>query len=263
MALTEKERNIIRFYEGDTQGDDPFYSDPKAYLTINSLFFEGVENELARTDEKKKLNPAFLDDDDRLLDVITTLYESGYHLKNPADRILYRVERYQDYLAMKERGATVSFTSTSTAGFLNAYSDKRGLALLVIHLKKGVPCIDMAEVLDYYKKAEESEVLLLPGTKVKVKEKELPKEYLGITDMDGKEPQVYAEIVIEGIRPVEEKECVSEEFDREKAKEFYGYLNAHKKPTMESFEEYLHWKEQIRTKIRHNIADVQKNDMEK
>ena len=33
----------IRFYEGDTHGDDPFWGDPKGYCTLNALLFPGIE----------------------------------------------------------------------------------------------------------------------------------------------------------------------------------------------------------------------------
>ena len=47
--MTEEMLQAIRYYEGDVSGNDPFWGDPKAYCTINSLLFSGVENEIART----------------------------------------------------------------------------------------------------------------------------------------------------------------------------------------------------------------------
>ena len=37
---TENEIKAIKFYRGDVSGGDSFYGDGKAYVTLNSLFFE-------------------------------------------------------------------------------------------------------------------------------------------------------------------------------------------------------------------------------
>ncbi|MBO4919619.1 MAG: hypothetical protein J5365_05625 [Erysipelotrichaceae bacterium] len=50
--MNEKQLKAIRYYEGDVSGDDPFWSDPKAYVTLNSLFFEGIEAERRRARER-------------------------------------------------------------------------------------------------------------------------------------------------------------------------------------------------------------------
>ncbi|MBR0384980.1 MAG: hypothetical protein IJI05_00360, partial [Erysipelotrichaceae bacterium] len=184
----EKEMSVIRYYEGDVSGTDPFWSDTKAYLTINSLFFPGIENEVARTDENKKLNPHFFDDDERVLDICATLFKCGYKLPSAEEQTVYRVERYKDYQQMKTAGATISFTSTSTAGFLKQYSDRRGIALLKITVMPGVPCIDMEKALDYYAKSQEHEILLLPGSELEIEEKPLREEWMDIIDMDGQPP---------------------------------------------------------------------------
>ena len=255
--ISKEEERIIRFYEGDVEGEDPFWSDRKAYLTVNSLFFDGIDNEVARTDENKKLNPAFLDDVDRLLSVCTALY--GAALKNPIKeaKTLSRVERYQDYLRMKEKGATISFTSTSTADFLNDYRDKRGLALLHIEIPAGTPCIDMAAVLPYYAKAEESEILLMPFTAMVIKEKEPDENLRRITDMDGKEPLVYAEMEVTGLlkRPVEE---VDEKILRkyaESGKRVYESLNRHDLPKQEDILRYSQFKKMFIRKLNNLLHE--------
>ena len=53
----------LRFYTGDVREEDPadpIFSDAKAYVTLNSLLFEGTETETAGSEEGRKLNPAFL-----------------------------------------------------------------------------------------------------------------------------------------------------------------------------------------------------------
>ena len=248
IRLSEKEKEIIRYYEGDVSGTDPFWSDPKAYLTINSLFFPGIENEVARTDESKKLNPHFFDDDERTVDVCQTLFESGLKLSEDREIKVFRVERYRDYLQMKDRGSTVSFTSTSTAGFLKSYSDKRGIALLNITIEPNVPCINMAAVLDYYAKKEEQEILLLPGSIVEIKEKPVEEQYMDILDMDGNPPKVMADIKVKGISYPDLKED-SYSFDRESLYRVYDRLNSHQRPDESDVEDYLVYKKYILKKI--------------
>ena len=163
-------------------------------------------------------------------------------MKNPLKetKIVSRVERYQDYLRVREKGATVSFTSTSTADFLNDYRDKRGLALLKIEIPAGTPCIDMAALLPYYAKAQESEILLMPLTELSVKEKELDEKMALITDMDGKQPQVYAEMTVTGFvgRKTEE---VDEDIlygYADSGKKVYECLNRHALPSEEDVRKY-------------------------
>ena len=64
--LNEKEIRALRFYIGDVSGSDPFFSDPKAYVVLNSLFFPDISSERARAAEGKLLNPAIIADTERL-----------------------------------------------------------------------------------------------------------------------------------------------------------------------------------------------------
>ncbi len=251
--LTEKEKNIIRYYEGDVSGTDPFWSDPKAYLTINSLFFPGIENETARTDESKKLNSAFFDDDERTLDVLQTLFECGQRLISEKEITSFRVERYLDYRQMKAAGKTIGFTSTSTGGFLKQYSDRRGIALLEIRIMPQTPIIDMAAVLDHYAKAQEREILLLPQCRLEMREKPVLPEYMDIIDMDGNPPLIMAEVKVSGLslqRPDEED---SGEIDRQSLYRVYETLNAHQKPDEKDVREYIRYKKQLMLQLYDRI----------
>ena len=255
--LSEKEKSIIRFYEGDVSGDDPFWSDPKAYLTINSLFFPGIENEIARTNEEKKLNAHFFDDDERTLDVIQTLFTSGLKFRDGKTRQVFRVERYRDYLQMKEKGKTISFTSTSATGFLKQYSDRRGIALLEITVMPHVPCIDMAAELDYYAKKSEQELLLLPGSTLDVKEKPVPEEYMDIIDMDGNPPMLMVEMKITGINePVMANE--EKTFDRAALYRVYDALNSHLTLSLDDINDYIAYKKWLMRRLYERI----KKDMQ-
>ena len=66
MELRDAQLRAVKWYIGDVEGDDPFWGDPKAYVTLNSLFFPGTATEEARAAEGKPLNPEILRDEERL-----------------------------------------------------------------------------------------------------------------------------------------------------------------------------------------------------
>lgn len=191
--LTEDQLNAVRWYTGDVEGDDPFWGDPKAYVGVNALFFPGIGTETLRAAEGKRLNPALLADEERLRETLRVLLSAF----TPAARELQtsRVERLSDYEAMKAAGHTLSFTSTSENGFLAAYSDRRGIALLRFRIPAGTPVIRMADALPYYAKSEEAEVLLPPGLSLMLTECPVPEAFLHIRDADGAPPQCYVQAV--------------------------------------------------------------------
>ena len=191
--LTETQLAAVRWYTGDVEGDDLFWGDPKAYVGVNALFFPGIGTETLRAAEGKRLNPALLADEERLRETLRALLSAF----TPAERELQtsRVERLSDYEAMRTAGHTLSFTSTSENGFLAAYSDRRGIALLQFRIPEGTPVIRMADALPYYAKSEEAEVLLPPGLALTLEECPVPEAYLHIRDADGAPPQCYVRAV--------------------------------------------------------------------
>ena len=74
-----KQEDVIRFYEGDVKESDPFYSDPKAYVTWNALLFPGFETEKARSEENRYLNPAFLDHIPEVIDMSVQLIHCMFY----------------------------------------------------------------------------------------------------------------------------------------------------------------------------------------
>ncbi|MDE6730485.1 MAG: hypothetical protein K2J71_06890 [Oscillospiraceae bacterium] len=162
--LTSEEIRAVKFYIGDCAGEShPFWGDPKAYLVLNSLFFDGIRTEQARIAEGKFLNPEIVADRERLKHLLRNLLSAFRKSCNPDWLTVCRVERFQDFQAMQQAGRTISFTSTSQGGFLDAYWDRAGIALLHIEIPPRTPCIDMQEFFgDAYAKPEESEILLPP-----------------------------------------------------------------------------------------------------
>ncbi|MBR4209951.1 MAG: hypothetical protein IKQ96_07055 [Lachnospiraceae bacterium] len=186
----------MMFYEGDATGDDPFWGDRKAYVTINSLLFPGLRNERARAAEGKRLNPAFLEDIDRLESFYLAMFQGLKKNAVQNDVVTSRVERLQDYEEQKKAGYLFSFTSTSTAGFLTEYGDKKGLALLTFTIPAGTPSVCFADALSHYEKAEEKEILLSPFLKFSVEEQKMDDRFMSILDADGNPPAVYAKATV-------------------------------------------------------------------
>ncbi len=250
MKLTEKQLLAMKYYEGDVHGKDPFWGDPKAYVTINSLFFDGIGTERRRAAEKKYLNPAVIEDPERLLDLCRELLSAFHAPDFCRPRNTYRVERYADYLEMKEQGCTVSFTSTSTGGFLHSYGDRIGIALIEVEIPAGMPCFPFAEMLqEEYKKTEEQEILLPPGLTLDIQEIELDEEDKQIRDAEGNPPLVKAHIRITGYVQNSGSGDESEIRDTESIQagiRVYQALNAGTEPAAEDAEKYMLWKKNLR-----------------
>ncbi len=240
--LTEAQRRAVRWYIGDTTGDDPFWDDPKAYVTLNALFFHGIGTEQARAAEGKRLNPSILADGKRLFAVLHNLAAAFRPLEDPV--CTYRVERYADYLTMRERGTCISFTSTSTVGFLDAYRDRTGIALMQFVLPVGTPCIPMAKLLADYAKADEAEILLPPSLPLCIEEMPLTQDMLAITDADGN-PPVTAVKAVPARLPQRCGTCPSDDDGRLAGIRVLTALQSGETPDAEDVKAYSHWKAQI------------------
>lgn len=202
MRLTDNgQRRAVRWYIGDVTGTDPFWGDPNVYVTINALFFPGTAAECARAREGKRLNPAVLEDPDRLYHALADLLDAFAPLREPTNT--WRVERFSDYCAMRQQGSrTLSFTSTSTAGFLQAYQDRVGIALMQFALPAGTPVIDMSHVLESYAKPDEAEILLPPGLRLTLHEMPVAASQTHILDANGDPPCVSVRAVPCGMADV-------------------------------------------------------------
>lgn len=249
--MNEKQLQAIRFYEGDVFGEDPFWSDPKAYVTLNSLFFEGIEAERRRAREKKYLNPEIIADPVRLFRLLKDLLSA--FTASEQERIAYRVERYDDYLEMKQKGMTVSFTSTSLDGFLKEYGDRIGITLMVFHIPAGAPVFAFGEVLkEGYLKVQENEILLPPGLSVELREIPLDEEDLEIKDALGNPPIVKCEAYIKERNTYSNNDLSSPVCDLKgpkSGKSVYEALNQGLEPDPLDIEIYTDWKKTFIEKV--------------
>jgi len=242
MKYSNAQIKAIRFYQGDVSGTDPFWGDEKAYCTLNALFFPGIDNEIARCREGKKLNPAFLEDADRLSSLCCDLI-SAFFVSPAADTMLtWRVERLSDYKIRRDSKNTVSFTSTSKAGFLADYSDKKGLALMCFEIPEGTPCIDMDAALEYYKKSSEAEVLLPPGLELSFADIPLDSGMNAIRDADGMPPRVACIVKPCGIKGSFESTADISIGGMTAGQRVFAALNAGSSPDKTDVLSYTAWK---------------------
>lgn len=247
--LTSAEKKALRFYIGDVSGNDPFYGDPKAYIMLNALFFPGIASESARTAEGKRLNPHILANTPRLLDFFETLLPA-FRKETVSENItVFRVERLSDYLLCRERGMTVSLTSTSKTGFLKSYRDRRGIILMRFTLTPGTPCIDASYALEHYAKPEEAEILLPPFLEMALTETELSPDEIDITDSLNEPPRKSVIALPRKISdPCPEVRDLSDE-GAAAGQRVCMALNAGKIPLPEDVKLYSQWKSALQWKL--------------
>ncbi|MBO4878400.1 MAG: hypothetical protein J5501_10370 [Ruminococcus sp.] len=240
--LTARQIKALRYYIGDVSGNQPFWSNGKAYVVLNALFFPGIAAEVSRAAEGKYLDPELLSDTLRLEELLRDLLSAFQSCTVSSPVKTFRVERMSDFSLCRSRKTTVSFTSTSTDGYLSSYSDRKGIALLEFLLHPGVPCIDVATELPHYAKPEEAEILLPPALCLDIEEAPLTEEHLAIKDSDGLPPQIRCVIRPSTIlSPPERLERAVPE-GSEAGMRVYEALNSGKRPSAEDITLYSNWK---------------------
>lgn len=247
--LSESQMEIIKFYEGDVkQTEDPILSDAKAYVTWNALFFSSAESECARAYENRRLNPAFLKEPERVIDMSRILLSCMS--KAEKDIVVKRVDRLADYQCFLREERFESFISTSTAGFLNAYQNKAGLVLMNIRIPKGTMCIDFSAVLDSYQKKDEKEILLPPYLSICTKDLEMDPSILSIRDRNGETPKVYCEITAGTYLRKKRKKITLTQDIIDASVRYYDALNHHGSFSKEDENKYLLYKHYFQYRIQ-------------
>lgn len=240
----------VQYYEGDIPAadrGDPFWGDPKAYVSLNALLFAGLRSERLRVQEGKCLNPAVFSDPERLLDVFAALLAAASPCKEPAEG--FRVERADDFAAYAEARETRSFTSTCRDGFLPAYGDKRGIVLLHWTLPAGTPCIILAELLADYGKADENELLLPPFLPFSCSRRPLTAAESAVTDCEGRPPLYACELRLSG-QYAPAPAAPRPGAPPASAPALWEQLNAGAEPDAETVSAYLAWKEALHRWLR-------------
>lgn len=239
--LNKNEEHSLRFYIGDVSGNDPFYGDPKAYVTLNSLFFPDIVSETARASEGKMLNPAIISDIPRLLSFFKGLFSAFGKARLQKEYNVFRVERAADFELCRDFKETISMTSTSTAGFLDEYRDRRGIALMRFRLPANSHCINVAEVLDFYAKPEEAEILIPPFMRLEITETFMSDKEKIITDCDGNPPVISVSAALKSLSKHEICDFYSLSACAAGIR-VYDALNSGKIPNNDDVREYSEWK---------------------
>lgn len=252
--MTNDEKNALRFYIGDVSGSHPFYGDPRAYVTINSLFFPGISTEILRAAEGKPLNPEIAAEMPRLLDFFGNLFSAFGKCSVEAAEVC-RVERFSDYQLMSDAGATISLTSTSKAGFLGSYRDRIGISLIRFSLPENSPAIDVAGELDFYAKPEEAEILLPPFIRLELSELPMTERELSVTDSQGDPPKVHCKAFFTGemsdaggcgCQPIEDTSAALSALKK---------IASGEEIREEEIRSYCLWKDSLRNYLRRMLAN--------
>lgn len=250
--LNKAEIHALQYYEGVLTKTDtnPFWCDSKAYVTFNSLFFDGLETETARSCENRRLNPAVAGDTKNVLELTRNLIQACWKYPHGTQHV-FRVERLVDYRKFQEAGVFTSFISTSRNGYLPSYEDKYDLVLMDIEISSRAVCIDLAEMLPSNEKTSEGEVLIAPYASIELQEEKLPMSLSKITDGNGNPPAVYCHVKV-GPCTLKPSEIDDEAFSEEKicaVQNVYAALNMHASPNIEDVAQYLQYKQAIRQKV--------------
>lgn len=261
QILNEAEIHALRYYEGiiDEKDKDVFWLDSKAYVTFNSLFFSGLETEIARSTEQRSLNTAIALKRQQLLPFATALFSACTKYRHGLLHV-YRVERLVDYREFCKCGQVTSFLSTSRSGFLKSYEDKIGLVLMDVEIAPETRCVDLVEMIPGKKKEEECEVLIAPYSTLQVKELPLPQELAEITDGNGNPAAIYCHVKVQKGNLQEQSSQLRITKQEEIAvKNVYTALNMHAVLNEEDADRYLRYKTVLQAQMKNAFATVQKS----
>lgn len=263
-SIAEQIRSL-KFYQGSTDlkvenaARKEFYSTPKAYQTLNSLMYPGIENEKTRVcREGQKLAPGLLYNTTEILKVYENIFSLMKADKKPeyihesGCLTTYRTER-EITLQLLNAGSTVSLTSTSRKPDLGNYFRKKdGLLILEFEISSDVPYVDVNAILGSDNQFfEQQEILLPPFLKVKLSSQQLTEKERMYQDVNGNPPvgkykvQVFKEF--QECKIDENKESLLrkylfDQYQIENAVKVLERINLCQEIGKEEQEKYIRWK---------------------
>lgn len=279
--LTEKEKDSIRFYQGDIRKraedgsisnsltETGFYGIPSAYKTMNCLMFDGIDNEKERIAEGTAvLNPQVFQEIESVVDVFFDIFRAMCKCRSGNRKnIVYRTDRGISVREMKTLGQTISFTSTSKENYPKEYfCKKKSLMLLEFIIPAGIPYLDFEEVLgdDYYY-ADQKEILLPPFLRTAFYEGKLTAGEEAYRDADDQPPQGKYIVVLEGLSlPAQEKtgredilelQCLTDR--KTKMAEILSRMIKQEELSQQEVQEYCTWKADFREIITAKFLEIQ------
>ena len=277
LYITEQEKAAMQIYGAMEPSKDLYPAMREhldhAYGLINAVFFDGIETELTRiVDDKKEISAEMIEHSDEMMEMILSLYSAMYKYGKTMDENIktYRIERKISADEMLRRGELISNTSTALYGYDKISFGKREMQLMEIYIQKYTPCVNYGEVLGRdYTLSTESEVLLMPGCKVRKlgdekfeetsKEKDILRVWVSPPDM----PEPLTE---EELKKKEELTKVYLDGEiQEKAMRFILMLrlmcnttkkDALKKVEQEDLDAYIQWKKAFITVARYRMREI-------
>ena len=242
----------LKFYSGDVRSEDPsdlLFSDPKAYVTLNALLFDGIETEKARVKEGRKLNPSFIRRYEDTLSVIHGIISCMKPLKQ--ETVVYRVERLVDFEKFRQAGMMTSFISCSDRQFLDSYMDKADLVFMEVHVRTGVLCVRLEDVLQDYLKQDEHELLISPYCPICVKQIPVPEQYGSVRDRNGNPVRIYVEVdVYPASLQMADDSLLFDQEMTERCCKVIERLNRQEETDDQDIQAYLSFKQLIRKRVK-------------
>lgn len=276
LEITEDEKIAMRIYEGtkpDT-GRYPVVSQQStAHGIINSIFFEGINNELIRAiEDVKYLGEGLVIASDQLMDVITDLYSAMYKYGKTirSEIVSRRVERTYSADKMQEKGETVSYNSTTTNNYGIRLFKKKNMTLIEFHIQPGTPCVDYCNILNSeYELYTEREILVAPFCPVTIEKMDdyEGKPRLKVTVSAPQKPKALTKE--EQVDKRENTKMYLNMQLRRKAEKFIQKLNelhmsaeirsveeAKERLTEDEISDYLKWKQAFSTVVKYRFREI-------
>ncbi len=284
LDYTAAEKFAIKTYEGVSPGEGTISGNGKSYMTLNAMFFPGIDNEMERIfDDGKTLFPQILYNPNEIMDISLSLYSAMYKYgqRMQEDQKAFRVDRASSAKRIYESGKTISNFSTSTRKYLKF--QKKDIALVEAVIRKGTPCADFKEILgeDEYFLSAESEILVAPYCSVLSKpprppqtEEELSQKNLdkgpasAVYEMEISKPSEMTDLTEEEYVDYAEKSSIFLDGDRKlQAARFLAKLQsmgdsgiskerAYDIIDKDDLAQYLEWKEAFQGLYRYNIRQL-------
>lgn len=181
-GISDEEIMDLSFYQGSGDSVRPgrFYQIPNAYQSFNLFMMKGLDGERVRIgEEKQRPYGIYIRQWRRTVKVFKSVFTAQCKYYRKSTEMLeqmYRCDRRINTDMMLEAHRTIAYTSTSIAGYLDAFSEgKKDNTYLKCTLGQKVPVADYQEILgENYAFVDEAEVLLPP--------------FLGIKNTDIKTP---------------------------------------------------------------------------
>lgn len=279
LEITENEKKALLTYAGIRPRNTCFETiskEKESYGMLNSMFFEGIDNELIRMmDDGKHLPIHFIRKPDEMMQVITLLYSAMYKYGKimSTEKTGYRVERLQSMLEISKRGTTISNFSTSAYKYDRREFDKKEMILLEVHIQPGTPCVDFQKVLSYYEYHfyDEAEILVAPFCPVKIeqmlKEEGLARYKVTVSTPEKAKPLTSEELEHKGKMTAKYKDKVLQEKAFEVLSKMLDFMYSEypdynsqigkEKLTEEEIKDYTEWKSAFLEVVKYRFREIE------